>query len=86
LLSSYFGGFHQYIWEVAENEIPDYLKMTCWNEGPCTIKDIKNNSTSKRYLRFYKTTLFVTRNKQDILPESIINLEGLLVSKYDDSK
>ena len=66
--------------------VPDYMKMTPWIETNCTVYNLKSATTSNKYLRFYRTTLFVFRTKKDSLPLRIVNLEGLIVQKYEREK
>ena len=52
----------------------EYLRMEGCIEGDCIVYDVKRNVSWKRYLKFYKTTLFVMKGKNDEVPEDIINL------------
>ena len=43
--------------------------------------ETKSNSSHSRYIRFYKTTIFVFRYKDDRVPVDIINMEGLFTEE-----
>ena len=43
----------------------------------------KEGNSYSRYLRFYKTTIFVFKYKSDKIPVDIINMEGLYVEELN---
>lgn len=47
--------------------------------------EMKDRKCYNRYIRFYKTTIFVFRYKNDNVPIEIINMEGLFVEETSNS-
>lgn len=81
----YYDSFHNYIWEVDSN-IPQFIKNTSWIEGGCSMIAMSDNSSHTRYLRFFKTTIFVFRFHNDNMPIDIINMEGLYIEEVNSQE
>lgn len=79
LFTSYFEGFHNYVWEVNGQDIPLSKLQDCWIEGNCEEVNFAASTSSQRFVRFVRTTLFVYERSSDSFPVEIKNLEGLLV-------
>ena len=75
LFNAYLSGFHTYIWQVDDNDEPDYFKAISWIESEAEerFKDEKNSV----FLKFIQKTIFVMTSKKKKIPKDIINLEGL---------
>ena len=82
----YYESFHNYVWEVDETQIPEFIRNTSWVEGLCSVVEMKNNRTQQRYVRFYKTTIFVFRYKDDAMPLQIVNMEGLYTEEISTAE
>ena len=59
LFTSYFEGFHNYVWEVNGQEIPLSKLQDCWIEGSCEMGNFATSTATERFGRFVITTLFV---------------------------
>lgn len=66
-----------------EEHIPQFIKNTSWVEGSCNKINTLDNSSHSRYLRFYKTTIFVFKFQADHMPLDIINMEGLYIEEVN---
>ena len=75
----YYESFHNYIWELDGPGLPEFIRNTSWVEGPCIMLEYVQRVKHNRYLRFYKTTIFVFKFRNDNFPADIINMEGLFV-------
>jgi|JI6StandDraft_1071083.scaffolds.fasta_scaffold08398_8 hypothetical protein len=74
LFTSYFEGFHNYVWEVNGQEIPLSKLQDCWIEGSCEMVNFATSTATERFVRFVRTTLFVYERGSDSLPLEIKNL------------
>jgi hypothetical protein len=68
IFTSYFEGFHNYIWEVNNQDIPLAKLQDCWIEGPCQEVNFSASTSSEKFIRFVRTTLFVYEKSSDIMP------------------
>jgi hypothetical protein len=55
----------------------------CWIEGPCEEINFSTSTSSNKFIRFVRTTLFIYEKSSDMLPVEIKNLEGLLVEEMN---
>ena len=77
LFNVYLSGFHTYIWQVGDNDEPEYFRVTPWIESPAVER--YRHSKGTVFLKFIQKTIFVMFDKKIRIPKDIINLEGLTV-------
>ena len=72
LFNVYLTGFHTYIWQVDENDEPEYFKAMSWVESDAEqrFRGEKNSV----YLKFIQKTIFVMPTKRKKIPKEIISL------------
>lgn len=67
LFNAYLTGFHTYIWQVDENDEPEYYKAIPWIESEATERF--HDDENQVFLKFVHKTVFVLKNKKKKMPK-----------------